>query len=94
MEVFSVGGYSEVGKNMTAVKIKEDVFLFDCGLYIPAVIELQEEKIQDYGEKHLRNKSALPDDLILDRLGLSNKVRAIFLSHGHLEHVGAVTFIA
>ena len=41
MEIFSVGGYSEVGKNMTAVKIGEDVFLFDAGLYIPAVIELQ-----------------------------------------------------
>lgn len=94
MEVFSIGGYSEVGKNMTAVKIKDDVFLFDCGLYIPAVIELQEEKIQDYGERQLRGKQALPDDLILDKLGLRNKVRAIFLSHGHLDHIGAVPFIA
>ncbi len=94
MEIFSIGGYSEVGKNMTAVKIKDDVFLFDCGLYIPAVIELQEEKIQDYGERHLRAKAALPDDLILDKLGLRDKVRAIFLSHGHLDHVGAVPFIA
>lgn len=94
MEVFSIGGYSEVGKNMTAVKIKDDVFLFDCGLYIPAVIELQEEKIQDYGERHLRGKAALPDDLILDKLGLRDKVRAIFLSHGHLDHIGAVPFIA
>ena len=94
MEIFSIGGYSEVGKNMTAVKVDEDVFLFDMGLYIPAVIELQEEKIQDYGERQLRNKSALPDDLILDRLGLRGKVRAIFLSHGHLDHIGAVPFIA
>ena len=94
MEIFSIGGYSEVGKNMTAVKIKDDVFLFDCGLYIPAVIELQEEKIQDYGERHLRAKAALPDDLILDKLELRDKVRAIFLSHGHLDHIGAVPFIA
>ena len=94
MEVFAVGGYSEVGRNMTAVKIGEDVFLFDCGLYIPAVIELQEEKIQDYGERQLRNKGALPEDLILDKLNLRGKVRAIFLSHGHLDHIGAVPFIA
>src|SRR3990167_500359 len=94
MEIFSIGGYSEVGKNMTAVKTGEDVFLFDCGLYIPAVIELQEEKIQDYGERQLRHKKALPDDLILDKLGLRNKVRAIFLSHGHLDHIGAVPFLS
>jgi ribonuclease J len=94
MEVYAIGGFSEVGKNMTAIKTGDDVFLFDAGLYIPAVIELQEEKIKDYGEKHLRAKEALPNDLILDELGLRGKVRAIFLSHGHLDHIGAVPFIA
>ncbi|MEK6761017.1 MAG: MBL fold metallo-hydrolase [Nanoarchaeota archaeon] len=94
MEIISVGGYDQVGKNMTAVRIGEDVFLFDMGLYIPAVIELQEEKIKDYGERHLRAKGALPDDLILDKMGLRNKVRGIFLSHGHLDHIGAVPYIA
>jgi len=94
MEIISIGGYDQVGKNMTAVKIGEDVFLFDMGLYIPAVIELQEEKIKDYGERHLRRKEALPDDLILDKMGLREKVRAIFLSHGHLDHIGAVPYIA
>ena len=94
MEIISIGGYDQVGKNMTAVRIGEDVFLFDMGLYIPAVIELQEEKIKDYGERHLRAKGALPDDLILDKMGLRNKVRGIFLSHGHLDHIGAVPYIA
>ena len=94
MEIISIGGYDQVGKNMTAVRIGEDVFLFDMGLYIPAVIELQEEKIKDYGERHLRGKGALPDDLILDKMGLREKVRGIFLSHGHLDHLGAVPYIA
>ena len=94
MEIFSIGGYDQVGKNMTAVKIGEDVFIFDAGLYIPAVIELQEEKVKDYGESHLRRKGALPDDLILDKLGLRDKVRAIFLSHGHLDHIGAIPYMA
>ncbi len=94
MEVFSVGGYSEVGKNMTAIKTGEDVFLFDAGFHIPSVIELQEQKVKDYGEKQLRQKGAVPDDLILDKLGLRDKVRAIFLSHGHLDHVGAIPYIS
>ncbi len=94
MEVYSIGGFSEVGKNMVVVKINDDAFIFDCGLYIPAVIELQEENIKDYGERHLRAKEALPDDLILDKLGIRNKIRAIFLSHAHLDHLGAIPYIA
>jgi len=94
MEIISVGGYSEVGKNMTAVKIGDDVFLFDAGFYMPTIVEMQEEEKRDYSERKLRNKGALPDDLILDRLGLRSKVRAIFLSHGHLDHIGAIPYLS
>ena len=94
MEIISVGGYSEVGKNMTAVKTGDDVFLFDAGFYMPAIVEMQEEEKREYSERKLRNKGALPDDLILDRLGLRNKVRAIFLSHGHLDHIGAIPYLS
>ena len=38
MEVCTVGGFEEVGKNMTAVKIKDDVFIFDAGLYILGIV--------------------------------------------------------
>ena len=94
MEIYSVGGYSEVGKNMTAVKTGEDVFIFDAGFYMPAIVEMQESEKKDYSEKALRNKKALPDDLMLDNLRLRNKVRAIFLSHGHLDHIGAVAYLS
>ncbi len=94
MEIYSIGGYSEVGKNMTVVKTGDDAFIFDAGLYIPAVIELQEEEARkEPDEKTLRRKGALPDDLLLDKLGIRDKVRAIFLSHGHLDHVGAAPFL-
>jgi len=94
MEIFTIGGYSEVGKNMTAVKTGDDVFLFDAGFYMPAIVEMQEDEKRDYSEKRLRNKGALPDDLILDKLGLRDKVRAIFLSHGHLDHIGAIPYLS
>ena len=55
MEIYTIGGFNEVGKNMTAVVTGDDVILFDAGIYLPAVIELQEEEIQPqtYSEKKL-----------------------------------------
>ncbi len=108
MEICTIGGFNEVGKNMTAVKIKEDVFIFDIGLYIPGIVELQEENLIEYAsnlkkatnkknisysEKKLREFGAIPDDTILDKLGWRNKVKAIFISHAHLDHVGGVPYL-
>ena len=94
MEIYSVGGYNEVGKNMTVVKVGDDAFIFDCGLFIPAVVELQEQKVYEYTERRLRNKGAVPNDLILDKLGIRGKVRAIVLGHGHLDHIGSVPYLS
>jgi len=94
MEICTVGGYEQVGKNMTAVKIEEDVFIFDAGLYIPGVVELQEEPYKEYTIPRLRRVGAIPDDRILDKLGWTKKVRAILISHAHLDHVGGVPYLA
>ncbi len=94
MEICTVGGFEEVGKNMTAVKINDDVFIFDAGVSIPALIDLQNDNIQVYSEKHLRRVGAIPNDLILDKLGWRDKVRAIVIGHSHLDHVGAVPWLA
>ena len=51
MEICTIGGYEEVGKNMTAVKVKDDVFIFDMGVSIPALIDLQNDNIQIYSER-------------------------------------------
>ncbi len=40
MKIHAIGGYNEVGKNMTALEIGEDVLLFDCGIFLPAIIFL------------------------------------------------------
>lgn len=93
MKIHAIGGYNEVGKNMTAVEIGEDVILFDAGLFLPAIVGVQErEKIPT--ERGMRALGALPDDIYLDKHGLSDKVRAILVSHAHLDHVGGVPYIA
>jgi len=93
MKIYGIGGFNEVGKNMTAVDLGDDVILFDCGLFLPPIVELEEaEKV--YTEKRLRDIKAIPNDLLLDRIGLRSKVRAIIPSHAHLDHIGAIPFLA
>lgn len=93
MKIHAVGGYDEVGKNMTALEIGEDVILFDAGIYLPAVVGVAErEKIPT--EKGMRNLGALPNDYYLDEKNLRDKVRAIIVSHAHLDHIGAIPYIA
>lgn len=93
MKIHAVGGYDEVGKNMTALQYGEDVILFDAGIYLPAVVGVAErEKIPT--EKGMRNLGALPDDTYLEEKNLRDKVRAIVVSHAHLDHIGALPYIA
>ena len=70
MEIFTIGGFNEVGKNMSVVRIGDDAVAFDSGFFLPAVIELQEQENgeQIYTEKRLRQMGAIPDDLLLDKL--------------------------
>jgi len=93
MRIYGIGGFNEVGKNMTAVDLGDDVILFDCGLFLPPIVELEEaEKV--YTEKRLRAIGAVPSDIVLDKFGLRDKVRAIIPSHAHLDHIGAIPFLA
>ena len=93
MKIHAIGGYDEVGKNMTALETGDDVILFDAGLYLPAIVEVAErEKIPT--EKGMRAIGALADDTYLDAHNLRDKVRAILVSHAHLDHVGAIPYQA
>jgi len=93
IKIYPIGGFNEVGKNMVAVDLGEDVIIFDGGFYLPPIVEL-EESDRAYTEKKLRSIGAIPNDLILDKLGLRDKVRAIIPSHAHLDHIGALPFLA
>ncbi len=92
LTVHTIGGYNEVGKNMTALEIDDDVILFDAGLYLPAIVGVEErERVPT--EKGMRSLGAIPDDTYLDQKNLRSKVRAILVSHAHLDHVGAVQYV-
>lgn len=93
IKIHTVGGYNEVGKNMTALEIDDDIILFDAGLFLPAIVGVSErERIPT--EKGMRSLGALPDDTYLEKHGLRQKVRALLVSHAHLDHVGGVPYIA
>ena len=96
MKIHAIGGFNEVGKNMTVVETGDDAIMFDAGFFMPAIVEMQEEENNQkaHSEKTLRENRALPDDLLLDKLGLRNKICAILLGHAHLDHIGAIPYIS
>lgn len=93
MRIHAVGGYNEVGKNMTALEIGDDVILFDSGIFLPAIVGVV-ERDKDPSERGMRELGALPDDLYLEQKGLRDKVRAILVSHAHLDHIGGLPYNA
>lgn len=98
LNLHAVGGFSEVGKNMTVIDMGDDAVILDAGVHLPAIIKLQEQEEPGNRDKpsenRMRSFGALPDDLILDKLGIRKKIRAILIGHAHLDHVGAVPTIA
>jgi ribonuclease J len=91
VKVHTVGGFSEVGKNMVVIELEDDAFVFDQGFYLPAIVSMQ-ERDKVLTERRLKNIKAIPDDSAIQKI--SHKVRAQFISHAHLDHVGGVPFMS
>ncbi len=93
IEIGAVGGYSEVGRNCTAVKVDDDVFLFDLGVHLEHYIKVtEEEEFVPLTVKRLLDAEAIPDFAAFD--DWKSKVKAIVISHAHLDHYGAIPFLA
>jgi ribonuclease J len=91
--IYTIGGYSEIGRNMTALKYKDEVVIFDMGVHLESYIKYKsDDDLELYSKKELINVGAIPDDKILNEL--KNNVIAIIPSHGHLDHIGAIPFSA
>ncbi|MBW2975915.1 RNase J family beta-CASP ribonuclease [Candidatus Woesearchaeota archaeon] len=93
IEIYTVGGYNEVGKNCTAINVDNEVLLIDLGIHLENYIKLtQDEDIVKISADKLMNAGAVPDISLLDKL--KNNVKAIVMSHAHLDHIGAVPYVA
>jgi len=91
VKIHTVGGFSEVGKNMVVIELEEDAFIFDEGFFLPAIVSM-EERDKVMTERRLKNIKAIPDDSTISKI--KHKVRAQFISHAHLDHVGGVPFMS
>jgi ribonuclease J len=84
--IHALGGYEEVGRNMTCLQIGNEAVLLDMGIYMDRYVPLQ-DNIETLSTKHLIQEDVIPDDRPIARL--RNTVKAIVLSHAHLDHIGA-----
>lgn len=92
VEIIAIGGYEQVGKNMTAVKINDDVIIFDMGIHLDQIHIHEDADIDRMHSLDLIERGVIPDDTLMKEV--DGKVKAIIFTHGHLDHIGAVAKLA
>ncbi len=93
VEICTIGGYNEVGKNSTAVRVGDEVYVLDLGIHLENYIKYTEDEDLVVAEpRELMKAGAIPDVSAID--DWKDKVRMILPTHAHLDHVGAIPYIA
>jgi ribonuclease J len=92
IEIATIGGYEEVGRQMTAVRAGDDVVIFDMGLNLSKVLIHDNVETERMHSLDLIDMGAIPDDRVMS--DLEGDVQAIVPTHGHLDHIGAISKLA
>ena len=94
IKVASVGGYSEVGKNMTAISIDDEVVILDMGIYLPKLLDFEEghNSRKNLSREALINLGVIPNDDFIK--SWRSKTKAIVIGHCHLDHSSATIYLA
>jgi len=78
IRIMPLGGVEEVGRNMTAIECGNDIVILDMGF------QFRDESTP--GVDYL-----LPNTKYLEEN--KHKIRAVFITHGHLDHIGGIPYL-
>jgi ribonuclease J len=90
--IIAVGGYNEMGRNMTGIRIDDEIIVLDMGLQLDRVQIHEDVEIDKMHSMDLIKIGAIPDDTVMKEV--SGSVKAIVCTHGHLDHIGAIPKLA
>ena len=78
IRIIPLGGLHEIGKNLTVIEYDNDMIVVDCGLAFP-------------DEDMLGVDLVIPDVTYLEQN--ADRLKGIFLTHGHEDHIGAIPYV-